>query len=463
MSYNPSFRCENACAIIIKMGHMNMTSQHTKKHEQGFTLVELLIVIIVIAILAAITIVGYNGIANRAHESALKSELSQAFQKIGVYKNTTGSDVYPPTIEAADVRMNASTSFFYTPNANATGYCLSGTNPSQKYYYITADNGGVREGKCLLTVSTFAGSGAVGSFNSTGTAAQFNNPTGAAFSANGDMYVADYDNHQIRRITPAGVVSLFAGSVTGESGSTNGQGTAARFWNPSAIAISNTGILYVTDQNNNSVRKISPSGMVETFATGFGLPWSLTVDAAGNVYVADTYFNMIKKITPSGTVSILAGAYEEGHVNGTGSAARFNYPSGIAIGPDGVLYVADQDNNRIRKVTTSGVVSPHAGSGDHGTVDGIGEAARFASPHGIATDVHGNVYVADEYSHSIRKIAPDGSVYTIAGSPSPGYQDGLSDVAKFAQPIGLATSSDGSLYVVERANHRIRVIRYQTL
>lgn len=447
-----------------------------KQRQNGFTIVELLIVIVVIAVLAAITIVGYNGITGRAHEVSLMTELSQAYEKVELYKQTSGLTAYPQTIEDADARMNETTSFFYTPNANASSYCLSATNESKKYYYVTPNTGTVREGKCSLTVSTFIGSGTAGRLDGTGAAAQLNNPTAAAFAPSGDMYVADYGNNSIRRVTAAGVVSIFAGSTTGASGSTEGLGTAARFYAPGGIAIDSSGVMYVADQFNSRIRKIAVDGTVSTLAgsstgyldhtTGtsarFYWPWGLAVDTSGNVYVADTYNNMIRKITPAGVVTTIAGTTTAGFANGSGSAARFNYPSGIAIGPDGILYVADQDNNRIRKVTTTGDVTTLAGSGTKGTVDGLSTTAQFASPHGIAVDVHGNVYVADEYSHSIRKIAPDGSVYTIAGSTQ-GFQDGPSETARFSQPLGLATSSNGSLYVVERGNHRIRVVLYQSL
>jgi len=453
------------------MGKQGITTLN--KTTDGFTIVELLIVIVVIAILAAITLVSYNGVIGKAHEVSLMTELSQAYENIELYKQSNNLIAYPPTIEAADARMNASTSFFYTTNANATSYCLSAVNQGQKYYYITANTGTVREGKCSLTVASYIGSGTAGRLDGTGTSAQLNNPTGAAFSPSGDLYIADYGNNSIRKVTTAGVVTTFAGSTAGASGSANGTGTAATFNAPGGIAIDYAGVIYVADQFNSRIRKIALDGTVSTLAgsstgyldnaTGtaakFYWPWGLAVDTSGNVYVADTYNNMIRKITPSGSVSTIAGTTSAGFADGSGSAARFNYPSGVAIGPDGVLYVADQDNNRIRKVTTAGVVTTLAGSGTKGTVDGLSTAAQFASPHGIAVDANANVYVADEYSHSIRKIAPDGSVYTIAGSVE-GYQDGSSDTARFSHPLGLATSSIGNLYIVERGNNRIRTILY---
>jgi sugar lactone lactonase YvrE len=233
------------------------------------------------------------------------------------------------------------------------------------------------------------------------------------------------------------------------------------------------GNIYVADQYYSLIRKITPSGYVTTIAGwGYGYtnangtnarfagPWDVAVDAAGNVYVADTYNNVIRKIDTSYNVTTLAGTSTAGYADGPAASAQFNYPAGVTVAPDGTIYVADQDNNRIRKISTSGVVSTFAGSGAKSTVDGIGTAASFASPHSISIDAAGNMYVGDEYSHKVRKIAPDGTVGTLAGTTE-GYQDGLSTVAQFDHPLGVVSAPSGVIYVVERANNRVRVIQYQ--
>lgn len=440
----------------------------------GFTIVELIIVIVVIAILAALVAVGYNGITKNAKEVSLLKEVTDSHTKIEGYRFHNQSRIYPSTAEEADVRMNEDTTFFYTTNANATGFCLSATNESGTYYRVTSDKAAPEEGRCALTVSTYAGLGTAGQVNGSLTAARFNNPTDAVMMPNGDMYVADYGSNAIRLITAAGTVSTFAGSTSSASGAVDSTtGTSARFYAPGGIDADSAGNLYVADQFNNRIRKITPGGAVSTLAGGswgsqngtgsgaqFYYPWDVAVSGAGTVYVADTYNNLIRAITPAGVVTTLAGSTSSGYQNGIGTAARFNYPSTIDIGPDGMLYVTDQDNNRIRKINPSTQeVTTLAGSGTKGTVDGLGTEAQFASPHGISVDPNGNVFVTDEYNHAIRKISPDGSVFTFAGGTQ-GFLNGTTDVARFNQPIGLAVSNDGVLYVVERGNHRIRTIQY---
>jgi len=225
------------------------------------------------------------------------------------------------------------------------------------------------------------------------------------------VYVADTGNNTIRKITPTGAVSTLAG-MPEQSGSTDGSGSAARFINPSDIATDAAGNLYVTDAINQTIRKITPGGVVSTLAgtapqigstdgsgsaSRFYGPYGVAADSVGNVYVADAANFTIRKITPAGAVSTLAGtAGQLGSVDGTGAAARFNYPYGIAIDSARNVYVADSSNHTIRKITPAGVVSTLAGmAGQNGSTDGIGAAARFRYPYGVATDSADNVYVAD--------------------------------------------------------------------
>ena len=211
-----------------------------------------------------------------------------------------------------------------------------------------------------------------------------------------------------------------------------------------------------------------PSGVVSTLAgstqgytdgTGtsaqFDYPTGVAVDGAGNVYVADSYNHRIRKITASGVVSTLAGS-TQGYTDGTGTSAKFAYPSGVAVDGAGNVYVADQYNHRIRKITASGVVSTLAGS-SMGNTDGTGTSAQFSYPTGVAVDGAGNVYVADQYNHRIRKITASGVVSTLAGSSS-GYADGTGTSAKFDYPTGVAVDGAGNVYVADYYNHRIRKI-----
>ncbi len=234
-----------------------------------------------------------------------------------------------------------------------------------------------------------------------------------------------------------------------------------------------SGNVYLGEAGNNSIRKVTSGGVVTTLAglagssgsadgTGsaarFDSPRGVAVDSSGNVYVADFYNHTIRKVTGAGVVTTLAGlAGSSGSTNGTGSAARFNHPQDVAVDSSGNLYVADYFNSTIRKVTPAGVVSTLAGSaGNHDSVDGTGSAARFYLPWGVAVDSSGNVYVTEFYKRTIRKVTAAGVVTTIGGTAGvSGSADGQGTAAMFSTPTGIAASSTGILYVAEYENHRI--------
>ncbi len=309
-------------------------------------------------------------------------------------------------------------------------------------------------------VSTFAGIGTIGSADGTVTAAQFYNPAGVAVDASGNVYVADTANHKIRKITVAGDVSTLAGY--GTRGINDGTGTAARFSDPRGVATDASGNVYVAD-GNFKIRKITPAGVVTTLAgittngfadgTGtaaqFNYPNGVATDAAGNVYVADTNNNRIRKITPVGVVSTLAGSGVAGFKDGTGTAALFNFPNGVATDTAGNIYVADSGNSRIRKITPAGVVT---------TLAGNGTSTQFNYPKGVTTDAAGNVYVGDSGNNKIRKITPIGVVSTLAGDGNFGTADGTGTVSQFAYPRGVATDAAGNVYVADYGNNKIRKI-----
>ena len=262
---------------------------------------------------------------------------------------------------------------------------------------------------------------------------------------------------------PKGVTTL-AGS--GLAGSTNGIAALATFAGPTGIAVDVVGNTYIADTNNNKIRKLSAAGkdagMVTTFAGGFSAslysPMGLAVDVSGNLYVADTLHNTIRKISSSGTVTTLAGSGSIGSADGLGTAASFYYPSGVAVDTDGNVYVADSMNQKIRKITPAGDVSTLAGSGAIGFTDGTGTAASFFNPTGLAVDAAGTVYVADTYNEAVRRISPAGVVTTYAGSGSIGSADGTGTSASFYYPAGLAVDSSGSLYAADSYNNTIRKI-----
>lgn len=298
----------------------------------------------------------------------------------------------------------------------------------------------------------------------------FQSPASVALDQSGNVYVGDYGNHKIRKITPGGIVSTFAGS--GVAGFADGTGAAAQFNSPSGLYVDATGNVYVADHGNHRIRKITPAGVVTTFAgsgtagsangTGtaaqFNGPYAMDADAAGNLYVADRYNHKIRKITPAGVVSNFAGSGTAGILDATGTSAQFSQPAGIAVDGSGNVFVADMANYRVRRITPAGGVTTFAGS-VAGFANGIGVAAQFFDLHGIAVDEFGNVYVGDRFNHRIRKITPAAVVTTYAGSGTAGLVDGVGTSAQFKNPQGLAIDKVRGIFVADVDNNKIRLIK----
>ena len=337
---------------------------------------------------------------------------------------------------------------------------------------ITTDSLGCAAANAHVT--TLAGSyTVVGHADGTGSAASFNTPSGVAVDASGDIFVADAGNNEIRRVTPQGVVTTLAGSWN-TIGHADGTGSAASFYGPEGIAFDPTsGNLFVADTGNNEIREVTPSGVVTTFAgsptaghadgngtsASFNGPTGVAVDSAGDLFVADAGNNEIRMITPTGAVTTLAGSLTAGNTNGTGTAAAFTDPQGIAVDSSETIYVADTGNNEIREVTSSGVVTTLAGSGVAGHADGTGSAASFYGPSGLAVDSVGNVYVVDTNNQEIRAVTHAAVVTTLAGSTSFGHADGTGSSASFRNPFGVAVvDSSGVLYIGDSGNDEIRQI-----
>lgn len=313
-------------------------------------------------------------------------------------------------------------------------------------------------------VTTFAGS-SYGYEEGTGTAAKFGQPYNVASDAAGNVYISDTNNHRIRKITPEGVVSTLAGGTQGDA---DGTGEDAQFNYPYGVATDSDGNVYVADTHNHKVRKITPAGVVTTIAgtTGghadgaaeeakFYYLTGITVDANKNIYIADKDNNKIRKITVAGVVSTLAGS-DAGFADGTGAEAQFNQPYDVAVDSEGNVYVSDASNHKIRKVTQAGVVTTFAGS-TQGDVDGTGSAAQFNYPYGVATDGHNNVYVADTFSQKVRMITPDRVVTTVTGTTN-GSADGDTETAQFNYLTGVDVHASGKIFVADKDNHRIRAI-----
>ncbi|MBI3884990.1 MAG: heme-binding protein [Opitutae bacterium] len=300
-------------------------------------------------------------------------------------------------------------------------------------------------------------------------------PVGLALDGAANLYIADASAHTISRLSPAAQLTVFAGTA-GQSGPADGSGSAARFNQLGGVSAAAGGTLSVADSGNATLRRITGGGVVTTLAGSvtargntdgagsaatFSLPVGVAQDAAGTLFVADALNNTIRRISPAGVVSTLAGSPgNAGDADGLGSAARFNHPTGIAVDSAGNVFVADSINNLLRKISPAGAVSTLAGlSGVSGSADGAGAAALFNNPGGLAVDSAGHLFVADTGNSTVRRVTPAGVVTTFAGLPQiAGLKNGPGGDAWFNHPRALAFAANGDLYVADTGNGAIRLI-----
>ena len=315
-------------------------------------------------------------------------------------------------------------------------------------------------------VSTLAGS-ANNAVNGTTVQARFNSPDAIIADKNGNLYIAEFFNETIRKISTDGVVSTIAGT-TGIVGSSDALGYQASFHDPAGLAFDAQGNLYVADSHNSAIRKLTfdaqGNATVSTLANNIRDAQGVAVDSLGNVYASEFDSHDIKKISPDGhTVTIFAGSSSAGTLDGIGTAAKFNFPAGIVIDSKDNLYVTDNMDHTVRKVAPDGTVTTIAGTaGVSGATDGVGTAAKFNNPNGITIDKNGILYVADASNQSIRKIMPDGTVSTFAGTSGPtngGAVNGLGKAAQFNNPASVCIDQNGTLFVADTGNNSIRKIR----
>lgn len=380
-----------------------------------------------------------------------------------VNKSFTSSNTFAFTI--ASTVANVKVVSKVTSLEEATNFVLATHTMSDTFLPGEGKLYALEKAPFTTMVSTLAGAGTAGFNDGQGTAAKFNftTNTGMATDANGNIYVADVNNHCIRKITPAGLVSTLAGNP-GVAGKTDGTGTAALFDHPSAVAVDANNNVFVADTWNWGIRKITPAGVVTTVITWvLPFPQGITVDKNnGKLYAVSALpavsQNKLYEVSPAGVMT-------------TRTLSVPVLSGGIAMDSQGNLVIADNGSSSIYKVNTSTwVVTPVAGlSGQTGQTDGVGSAARFEHPWGVAVDASDNIYVAGcghlfdaptiaDSASSIRRIeAGTNKVTTIAGL-SQGYVDGAGNLARFTVPTGIALGSGGAIYVLDRFNQRIRKV-----
>jgi sugar lactone lactonase YvrE len=334
-------------------------------------------------------------------------------------------------------------------------------------------------------INTYAGTGASGYTGDGGaaTAAKLNVQFGVAADAAGNLFIADYNNHCIRKVNPAGFISTVAGNGTLGFGGDGGTATAAQLSYPTGVAIDGSGNLYIADFANSRIRRVDPAGIITTVAgntsgySGDGgaataaqlnQPYALAFDGSGNLYIGDVGNNRIRKITTAGIISTFAGNGTTGF-SGDGAAAtaaQLYTPYGLAADDGGNLYIADFFNNRIRMVSPAGIISTVAGTGP-GSFFGDGgpaTAARLNSPSGVAVDGSGNLFIADVNNNRIRKVNPAGIISTVAGTSSYGLSGdgGAATAAQLNNPRCVTVDNAGNLYITDFANDRIRIVACMT-
>ncbi|WP_413667751.1 MBG domain-containing protein [Mucilaginibacter sp. Mucisp86] len=324
---------------------------------------------------------------------------------------------------------------------------------------VTNTGGAIPLTSLFSQTSTIGGNHLYGYVDGNKKDARLGNPLSSARDANGNIYIADANNNAIRKLAPDGTISTFAGN--GNLGANNGKGRDATFNYPTGVVIAASGNIYVADYGNCLIRKITPDGTVTTLAgTGspghdngvgklasFNLPYGLTVDKAENVYVADSYNNLIRKITPAGVVSTIAGVLNGGNIDGPGTIAAFRVPYGIAVDSKGNLFIADKFNGSVRKITPDNTVSTFA-------------AGSLFLPNSVAVDSLNNVYACGQISF-VTKFLPSGaqsSNVPLSGFLQKGYEEGIDTLAKYSDNLGVSYDGAGNLLVSDGKNFVLRKV-----
>ena len=337
---------------------------------------------------------------------------------------------------------------------------------SGNLYFVENGDSRIRKVDTKQIISTIAGTGTAG-FSGDGSAAskaQMNFPTGIAIDGSGNLYIADFLNLRVRKIDSSGNINSVAGNGVLSFSGDGGPALNAQLNAPQGLAVDSAGNLYISDTNNNVVRKVARNGTITTFAGSLNAPRGLAVDSADNVYIADSLNAKVLKVTPGGTVTTVAGSGTPGF-GGDGAAAssaQLNLPTGVAVDTAGNLYIADFGNNRIRKVA-AGTITTVAGNGNSGYGGDGGQAvnATLFTPQGVAVDAAGNLYIADTGNWVVRLVTIGGVITTIAGTNSAGFSGdgGPAPRAQLSSPNAIALDALGNIYVAD-GNNRVRQIVY---
>jgi hypothetical protein len=379
---------------------------------------------------------------------------------------SAGGAQYTITIDGAftTTAMNATVTLDVRQNNSTCSYAVKWQ--STKQGAANSIPGEPRDGRALV-VGRYAGTGAEGSANGPASTATFSFPIGLTFDRSGNLLVAEGD-FIVRRISRGGIVSIVAGTA-GAAGYRDGSSSEARFGGLHGITVDSHGNIFVTDNPNHAVRKIAPDGTVSTFvgngtpgsADGSGtaarlnFPHDLAIDANDNLYVADVANHTIRKITPAGVMTTFAGrAGQRGNTDGRGSAALFQFPSSLAVDASGNVWVGG--NAVIRRIAPDGTVTTIAGAaGIEGTTDGDALAARFAGgPEGLAFAPSGDLYISG--GTTVRRLDTNGRVTTIAGMPGrSGDAEGTGSAARLSLVLGIVVNPESRLFITDALNHRI--------
>ena len=348
-------------------------------------------------------------------------------------------------------------------------------------YFVDMNNNKVRKVSAAGIISTYAGTGTSGSTGDNGPAssAQLTHPSGISVDVNGNAYIADYGNSKIRKVSSLAIITTYAGTGNYGSSGDGGAATLAQLYSPLGVSVDISGILYIIDNYSSLIRMVSITGIITTFAgTGasgissgdgglaiaatFGYITAISADIFGKLYIADPNNNIIRMVSSSGIITTFAGMILYGGDGDAATLALINQPSDVSVDLFGNIYIVDSDNNRIRKVNSAGIITTFAGTGSTGSDgdDGPATSAQLNLPFGVSADGNGNVYIADYFNNKIRMVNAAGIITTYAGTGDFGSDgdDGPASLAQLYSPYGVSADGNGNVYIADSLNNKIRMV-----